>query len=172
MSPRLVAALLLALVVAGCGPKGAPVQTGQGSVESGRRFLEGRWGLLSFEVFPPGRPSIAIAGGQGSLNYDAFGNLDIEIRVEDENVARELAFAGIPLTNGRISTTGRAAVDMQARTLTYILQGQPALVSSAPAGPLALTRARHWVVDGNVLTLTTRDDNGQPASVGRWQKLP
>ena len=171
MDLRRLVILILAVSLSACGPKGAPVQTGTGSVEAGRRFLEGRWGLVLFEVFPPGRAPITVKG-EGSLNYDAFGNLDIDIRVPDPAVARELEFAGIPLTNGRISSSGRAAIDMQARTLTYILEGQPALISTAQAGPLALTRPRHWEVSGNVVTLTTRGDDGKPASVGRWQKVP
>ena len=168
---RCVAILILTVLVVGCGPKGAPVETGPGSIESGRRFLEGRWSLVSFEVFPPGRQPIVIKGN-GSLTYDEFGNLDIEIRVDDPAVARELEFAGIPLANGRISSSGRAVLNMQARTLTYILEGQSALVSTAPAGPLAFTRPRYWEVSGNVVTLTTRGDDGKPVSVGQWQKVP
>ena len=171
MGLRRLAILVLTVSLVGCGPKGAPVATGPGSVESGRRFLEGRWGLVSFEVFPPGRTAITLKG-EGSLNYDAFGNLEIDIRVPDPKVATELEFAGIPLTNGRITSSGRAVVDMQARTLTYILEGQPALISTAQAGPLALTRPRHWEVNGNVVTLSTRGDDGKPVSVARWQKVP
>jgi hypothetical protein len=166
-----IAVVALAACAAACGPKGAPVETGPGSVEAGRRFLEGRWGLVSFDVFPPNRAPIAIKG-DGSLTYDEFGNLAIDIRVDDPVVARELEFAGIPLTNGRIQSSGRAVLDMQARMLTYILEGQPALVSTAPAGPLAFTRPRYWELNGNTVTLTTRGDDGKPASVGRWQKVP
>jgi hypothetical protein len=168
---RRVSILLLTVSLVGCGPRGAPVETGPGSIESGRRFLEGRWGLVSFEVFPPGRQPIAIKGN-GSLTYDEFGNLDIDIRVEDPAVARELEFAGIPLTNGRIASSGRAVLNMPARTLTYLLEGQPALVSTAPAGPLAFTRPRYWEVSGDVVTLTTQGDDGKPVSIGRWQKVP
>ena len=56
----------------------------------------------------------------------------------------------------------------QNRTLTYVIEGQPA--GYAATGPLALTRPRHWVVEGNVLTLTTRDMDGKPLSVSRWRK--
>jgi hypothetical protein len=126
---------------------------------------------MSFEVFPPGQPSIVVKGGAGTLTYDAFGNLDIQIRVDDPTVSQDLARAGIPLAKGMISTTGRTAIDLQARTLTYFLQGQGPLVSTGPSGPLALNRPRHWVVEGNVLTLTTNGDDGKPASVARWQKM-
>jgi hypothetical protein len=55
---------------------------------------------------------------------------------------------------------------MQNRTLTYIIQGQP-----ASTGPLAVTRPRYWEVEADLLTLTTRGDDGQAASVGRWRRL-
>jgi hypothetical protein len=56
---------------------------------------------------------------------------------------------------------------MQNRTLTYVIAGQPA----GNTGPLALSRPRHWQVDGNVLTLTTKDDAGKPVSVSKWRKI-
>jgi hypothetical protein len=67
-----------------------------------------------------------------------------------------------------LSTEGRTAVDLQNRTLTYIIQGQPPV--GAPSGPLATNRPRHWEVTGNVLTLTTKNDKGEALSVGRWKK--
>jgi hypothetical protein len=135
---------------------------------SARKYLEGRWSLLSFDVFPPGRPPIHM-GGEGTLTYDDFGNLRVEIRV-DEAIVPLLEEAGIPTTRGVISTSGRTVVDLQAHTLTYFLEGQ--LPFGTPSGPLALNRQRHWQVDGNVLTLTTKGEDGQPLSVGRWQKMP
>ena len=37
-------------------------------------------------------------------------------------------------------------------------------------GPLSANKPRHWVVEGDVLILTTRDDSGAPSSVSRWKK--
>lgn len=169
--------ILLAIAAAGCAGaprtapiKGGPVTSGPGTIEAARKYLEGRWSLTSFEVFPAGGKGVLLKGN-GTLSYDAFGNLDMQIRVEDRNTSEELARAGIPIANGVIATTGRAAIDLTARTLTYFLEGQSPLVPKGPAGPLALSRPRHWVVEGNTLTLTTRHDDGQPASVARWQKL-
>jgi hypothetical protein len=65
-----------------------------------------------------------------------------------------------------ISTEGRTAIDLQNRTLTYVLEGQAPLMR----GPLGMDRPRHWVVEGDVLTLTTKDDAGQALSVGRWRR--
>ena len=170
--------IFVAVLLGACAPgplnkpiKQGPVATGPGSLAQARQYLEGRWKLVSYQIRPAGRPPIElISGGSGTLSYDAFGNLDMQIRVTDAKIAEDLRLAGIPLTDGIISTTGRTAIDMQAHTLTFILEGQSPLVSTAPAGPLAMTRPRYWEVNGNVLTLTTRDDAGQPASVSRWEK--
>ena len=43
--------------------------------------------------------------------------------------------------------------------------------AGAPSGPLALNRKRYWVVEGNVLTLTTKADDGKDLSVAKWQKV-
>ena len=146
--------------------KMGPVDKGPGTLAAARSYLEGRWSLLSYEVMPPGVSPISVEGS-GTLNYDAYGNLDVEIRTTPE-IAERLAKAGVPSDQGVISTKGRAVVDMQAHTLTYVLEGQPAF--GAPSGPLAMNRPRYWQVEGNVLTLTTKDADGRPLAVGRWQK--
>jgi hypothetical protein len=146
--------------------EGGPVPTGAGTTKAARDYLEGRWSLLSFEVMPPGRDRIQVSGA-GTLSYDAYGNLKMDIRVDDAT-SRALAGAGIPLENGVLSTEGRVAVDMTRKTLTYVLEGQPPI--GATSGPLATNRPRYWDVEGNILTLSTRDDSGNVLSVGRWQK--
>ncbi|HET9383678.1 MAG TPA: hypothetical protein VFO67_00925, partial [Gemmatimonadales bacterium] len=61
MSVPVRVVILLAVAAAGCAGaprtapiKGGPVETGSGTVEAARKFLEGRWSLTSFEVFPAG----------------------------------------------------------------------------------------------------------------------
>ena len=80
--------------------------------------------------------------GSGTLVYDNTGNLRMEVRA-DEASADMLRGAGIDIRDGMISTDGRAAIDLQNRTLTYVLKGQAPLVKG---GPLAMERPRHWVV--------------------------
>ena len=167
-----VLAVAVLFGVAGCAAaprqrpiKGGPVDEGPGSLTAARKFLEGRWSLESFEVFPPGKPAIA-PRASGTLQYDEFGNLTIEIRA-DQAASDLLRAAGIDIRDGVISSSGRTAVDMPNRTLTYAIQGQP----TTGIGPLAPTRPRHWQVDGDILTLTTKDDAGTALSVGRWKKL-
>jgi len=142
-------------------------ETGVGTTTAARKYLEGRWGLVSFDVMPPGKPVVHL-GGQGSLTYDGFGNMKWEVRIPPDAV-EPLRLAGIPSNNGVVSMSGRTAIDMQAHTLSYTVQGQPPL--GAPSGPLALNRKRHWEVDGNLLTLTTKADDGTPLSVAKWRKV-
>jgi hypothetical protein len=144
--------------------EGGPVDTGAGTLTTARRFLEGRWALESFELRPPGKAPIMLKG-QGTLLYDESGNLNMQIRA-DEGSSDLLRANGVDIRDGVISTEGRTAIDLQNRTLTYVLQGQKPLIR----GPLGIERPRHWVVEGDVLTLTTKDDGGQPLSVGRWRR--
>jgi hypothetical protein len=167
-----VVVLILGTLLAACGPTagerpipGGPVDTGAGTLTAARTFLEGRWVLESFEVYPSGSPPVTLKGA-GTLVYDDFGNLTMEIKA-DEASSDVLRRAGIDVRDGVISTTGRTAVDMQNRTLTYVLKGQEPLMR----GPLGMHRARHWIVEGDTLILTTRDESGKPLSVGRWRRV-
>jgi hypothetical protein len=169
---NLLSMSLLLVGVTACGAKAiekpiavAPAETGAGSLASARKFLEGEWVLQSFEMRPPGKAPITL-NGSGTLVYDEFSNLKMEIRA-DKPSTDLLRSAGIDIRNGVISTNGRTAVDMQNRTLTYVLSGQ---TPSASPGPLDPSRARHWEVQGDVLVLSTVDEAGQPLSVGRWKR--
>ena len=136
------------------------------TLKDARKFLEGRWGLESFELRPAGKPPIVLKGS-GALEYDDFGNLRMEIRA-DQASSDLLRAAGVNIRDGVISTEGRTTIDLQNRTLTYFLEGQPA----RGEGPLAMNRPRHWEVAGDVLILTTRDDKGTPMSITRWKRSP
>jgi hypothetical protein len=170
---RILATLILGGSLAACAGaprtrpiRGGPVDTGSGTLTAARAYLEGRWVLESFEVMPPGGQPIRLVG-TGTLVYDNFGNLTIDIQA-DAASADILRQAGIELQGGHIVSTGRTVVDMSNRTLTYVIEGQPPV--GAPSGPLAMNRPRHWQVEGTLLTLTTQDEQGTPLSVGRWRK--
>jgi len=174
---RLARTLLLgiAIVTAGCAasPRQRPlgtskIETGPGTDRQARNFLEGNWALQSFEIYPMVGQAVPV-NGTGQLTYDDFANLTVVIRV-DESTSAMLAKNGIPTQRGVFTTTGRTAVDMQNKKLTYFIEGQPPL--GAPSGPLALNRPRYWEVDGDVLTLTTKDADGNPMSVAKWKKVP
>jgi hypothetical protein len=175
---RAIGAVGLAVLLTGLGACAARdrerplpttrVESGGGTINQARKYLEGRWILESFEVRPPGRAPVMLKG-TGILNYDDFGNLRMEIRA-DQETSDQLRAAGIVIRDGVISTDGRTVIDIQNRTLTYVLEGQPANV--AGGGPLAANRPRHWEVTEDALTLTTKDDGGQPVAVSKWKKSP
>jgi len=169
--PAVAALMLLAAAAAayaGEPRQRAQIDKGPGSLTAARKYLEGRWGLESFEVRPPGKPPI-ILKGSGVLNYDDFGNLTMEIRA-DQATSDLLRAAGIEIRDGVISTKGRTAIDLQNRTLTYFIDGQRSGYVTG-GGPLAPSRKRHWEVTEDVLTLTTKDDAGAPLSIGRWRRV-
>ena len=126
---RSIPLVALLITTAACtgGPRtrpvvGGPVAAGTGSLAEARKYLEGRWTLESFEVFPPGRAPITVKG-TGVLTYDDFGNMRMEIRT-DQATSDGLRSVGIDVREGVLSTDGRTAVDLQNRTLTYFLEGQ------------------------------------------------
>jgi hypothetical protein len=167
-----IAALLAATTACAAAPRQKPlpvgkIESGPGTVQEARKFLEGRWALESFELRQPGKEPIALKGS-GVLNYDDFGNLRMEIRA-DQAASDLLRAAGIEIRDGVISSDGRTAIDLQNRTLTYFIEGQRSS-NITGGGPLALNRPRHWEVTGDVLTLTTRDDSGAPLAISRWKK--
>jgi hypothetical protein len=147
--------------------EGGAVDTGPGTLAAARRYLEGTWALESFEVYPASGPPIVLKG-TGRLTYDAYGNMRVEVQT-DPGTGGLLRKAGVENVDGRISSDGRTIVDVQARTLAYVVEGQPTGKTEV-LGPLALRRLRHWQVDGNLLTLTTKDDAGQPLSISKWRK--
>ena len=165
--------LLVAAAVACAGaPRQKPlpvgkIDSGAGSLAEARKFLEGRWALESFEVRPPGKAPI-FPKGSGVLNYDNFGNLRMEIRA-DQATSDLLRAAGINIRDGIISSDGRTVIDLQNRTLTYFIEGQPSSTATG-GGPLATNKPRHWQVSDGVLTLTTLDDSGAPLSISRWKR--
>ena len=167
---------IVALLAAAAACAGAPrqkqlpigkIDSGTGTLAEARKYLEGRWALQSFEVRPPGKAPI-FPKGSGSLNYDDFGNMRMEIRA-DEASSDLLRAAGINIRDGVISSDGRTVIDLQNHTLTYFIEGQPSSTTTG-GGPLATNKPRHWEVTADVLTLTTKDDSGAPLSISKWKK--
>ena len=113
---------------------------------------------------PPGKGPVALKG-TGTLVYDDYGNLKMDIRA-DEASADVLRAAGIDIADGVITIGGPHRRRPPAQDADLRDREPPA----GAAGPLALSRPRHWQVEGDVLTLTTKDDAGNPLSVGRWRK--
>lgn len=165
-------AVLMAATTARAAVQGqTQVTTGRSgsaaTLAEARKFLQGRWALESFEVRPPGKAPI-FPKGSGVLNYDDFGNLRMEIRA-DEATSDLLRAAGINIRDGIISSDGRTVIDLQNKTLTYFIEGQRSSLKTG-GGPLATNKPRHWEVNGDVLTLTTKDEAGAPLSISQWKR--
>ena len=166
-----MAVVLAATTAAAAAPRQAQPPTGRTggtpTLAEARKFLQGRWALESFEVRPPGKEPI-FPKGSGVLNYDDFGNMRVEIRA-DEASSDLLRAAGINIRDGIISSDGRTVIDVPKKTLTYFVEGQRSSLQTG-GGPLALNKPRHWEVTGDVLTLTTKDEAGEPLSISRWKR--
>jgi hypothetical protein len=143
-----------------------PVDTGPGTLEQARRYLQGHWTLISFDIFPPDEPPIHAAAA-GSMTYDDFANMNVDMTLKPET-ATLAERIGISSTNGVVRTSGRTVIDMNNHSISYVLAGQPAVRPSL--SPLDLNRPRYWEVSGNTLTLRTKDENGKVLSVSVWRK--
>jgi len=144
-----------------------PVATGAGTTAAARKFLEGRWILESMVVNPPGGKPITMKG-TGVLTYDDFGNMEMNVKA-DEASSDLLRAGGVVIPDGVINTSGRTAIDVPNKTLTYILEGQASAMKTG-GGPLSPNRPRHWEVARDVLTLTTKDESGAVLSTSRWKR--
>ena len=143
------------------------IESGAGTTSSARQYLQGRWSLVSMDLFPPNEQPIHVVGS-GVLVYDNFANMTVDLRI-DGDTARLFERIGIPAPGGIVSTTGRTLVDMTSRTLSYTLEGQQAVRPATH--PLDTNRPRYWEVEGNRLTLRTKDqNNGAVLSVAVWEK--
>jgi hypothetical protein len=166
----------LVIGLAGCSAaprqrpiKGGPVDTGAGTLTAARKYLEGRWALESFRIFEPGKATPVDIKAEGTVSYDEYSNLTMDVRGDASAVAA-LKAAGVPATNTGFSSSGRVVVDMTKRTLTYMISKDGSV--AAPTGPLALNRPRFWEVAQDLLTLTTKDDAGKPLMVSTWRRMP
>ena len=173
----LVGGMCLGLLLSGLGcaakarerpREGGPVDTGAGTLTAARKFLEGRWSLESFQVFPAGKAPVTVKG-QGTVVYDDYSNLTMDVRADDASV-EALRGAGVEVVNNGFSTKGRVVVDMQKRTLTY-MTSKDGSVARQP-GPLDLNLPRHWEVEADKLTLTTKDADGKPLFLSVWRRMP
>ena len=174
-------AIILAGLLAACAaaPRQRPLPTkpidqGAATTSSERRALQGEWTLVSLDVATEdGRTRQVDA--EGRLSFDEFANLRIDFRMSDAGLAA-LESIGVRSPNPVISTTGNAAIDPVQHRITYVAPDagerafDPTLAANR-ANPFALERVRYYTLDGGVLTLMTRHDNGVNASTSRWRRV-
>src|SRR6185295_7153963 len=136
---RLVAAGLVVALAGGCSaapsqrniPLG-PVDTGPGTLEAARNFLHGEWTLLSLEIFPPDQPSIR-AAATGTMTFADYSNMTVDLQLSPET-ARIADRLDIPTKDGLLQTTGRTVIDINSKSISYVLEGQESF--RPPRGPL------------------------------------
>jgi hypothetical protein len=180
MSSRPAAVFIAcALTIAACaqGQVGTTrVDRGETSVEAARARLQGRWTLVSLTVSSlDGRKSGVDA--TGVLNFDAFGNLQIEYRLTDA-AQDTLEGLGIERPGPSLSTSGNVAINPVSQEIVYVgaeatsraLSFDPKLAARR-ANPFALERVRYYqFVADDELVLATRHENGTDAAVARWKR--
>lgn len=172
-----------AMIVAGVGCKASarqrplstsPIDTGANTTNDIRKQLEGVWTMTGLEMHTSDGRKASI-DASGALTYDEYGNLDVQYRLNDPG-RKAIEGLGIDLNVPKFSTQGRVAINTQQNIITYITEES---ANAAPfdrelaarrADPFSLDRPRYYTLDGGVLTLQTRYDNGQPAAISVWKK--
>jgi hypothetical protein len=179
---RLVMVAGVALGLAGCksAPRARPIPTTKidegNTTQAARKALEGKWTLIALSVSTAdGKQATPEAAGE--LNVDEFGNVKLEYRLTEDG-RRALERIGVRYPNPVISESGRAAIDPQKGTVTYIGEEAKANpldpdVAARRANPFSLERPRYYAIGADgVLTLTTHHDNGKDAAKSTWKKAP
>ena len=167
-------AVLISAALSGCAAapldrplKTSKVETGMGTLTDARNRLSGTWTLVSLDLFPPGQPPIHDAAA-GTLVYDEYSNLKVDLRLTPAAVklAQQIR---IPLApDGSLNTTGHAVIDLERKALSYVFEGQKPMRQAT--NPLDTNLPRYWELNGNELTLRTKDDKGTVLSVTVWRK--
>ena len=175
MVTRLLAACALALAVAGCAPgpltpprSGRPMnnpvpltsEETTGSLETTRQQLMGVWELVELKNAPPKGGAPVPVKATGTLVYDQYGNLTIDARTSDPNAP--VAAREVP----RVSFKGRAVIDV----VNHELKLMDVTGNVNPDEVLAPERRRRYVLEANLLTLSSFDERGEVTAVTTWRR--
>lgn len=156
----------------GGGPKGAPVKagaprgtpkagdvaTGTGTLESVRRQLEGKWEMTALEVVDAAGKIVPVTA-TGLITYDAYGNFDLSVRM-DEAAAKAVG------ANVALDLRGRAVIDVANSSLRV----QDADATTGTPRAANVNPVRHYAFDGDTLTLTVKDATGKTTSSSKWKR--
>ena len=166
----LVVVLLVSPLLAACpsAPRVRPVKagdvtTGTGSLEAVRRQLQGTWELVEAVVFDANGKATA-RKAEGRLTYDEYGNLTIGAKLAD-STQPETSVSGL------LAYSGRAVID-PAKSQLVLMDLKSRLPSGEPIPTeVSADKRRDYVLEGNTLTLTSKDANGVATARTTWRKV-
>jgi hypothetical protein len=143
--------------------KAGDVHTGAGSLEAVRRQLQGTWELVNAVVFDAnGKETPRKA--EGRLTYDEYGNLTIGAKLAD-STQPETSVSGL------LAYSGRAVID-PAKSQLVLMDLKSRLPSGEPIpDEVSADKRRDYVIEGNTLTLTSKDAKGTPTARTTWRKV-
>ena len=170
---RLMAAAACAalVVVTGCAkaPRGRPIPTtridsGAGTLESVRRQLEGQWDLVSLQTVPkPGAKPVEVKA-KALLTYDAYGNLTLKGRLDDQNY-------NDPAAAPFLDFTGRAVIDVPRSQLRLLdVSANVQVAQEGLPAETSFDKVRKYTFEGDLLTLSTIDAQGNVTATATWKK--
>jgi hypothetical protein len=132
-----------------------------GALESARGRLKGTWELAALELAPSADAARVPVQAAGTLTYDEFGNLTMDVHTTDPRApvaAREV---------DRLSFKGRVVLDVDKSEMMLMnLTG-----NANPDEVLAPERRRRYEFNGEQLTLSSFDNRGRVLSVSTWRRL-
>ena len=141
-------------------PVALNAEEGSGNLEAARRRLTGTWELVALEYSPKGDGERVPIQAKGTLTYDEFGNLTIDAHTTDQaapEAAREA---------NTLSFKGRAVIDVARNELKMMdLTG-----NVDPNEVLSPEHRRKYEFEGDMLTLTSFNAQGQPTAVSKWRR--
>lgn len=141
-------------------PRVRPLQTAPigDSLMIVRKQLEGTWALIALHVTPPGGTP-TLVNAQGTLTYDAYGNLEIRGTVEPTD-----AQAG---ASAMLSFKGRGVIDPARKQIKLLdVEGDV----NQLAAEVSPDHVRQYEFDAGTLKLTTVDSSGRVTAVAMWRK--
>jgi hypothetical protein len=166
----LVVILLVAPLLAACpsAPRVRPVKAGDvnpgpGSLESVRRQLQGTWELVEAVAFDANGKATP-RKAEGRLTYDEYGNLTIGAKLKD-TAQPETSVSGL------LAYSGRAVIDTTKGQLV-LMDLKSRLPSGEPIpAEVSADKVRDYTIEGNTLTLTSKDAKGVPTARTTWRKV-
>jgi hypothetical protein len=139
------------------------VNTGPGSLEAVRRQLQGTWELVeAVALDAKGTPTPRKA--EGRLTYDEYGNLTIAAKLADTTQPPSSV-------SGLLAYTGRAVID-PAKSQLVLMDLKTRLPSGEPIpSEVSPDKVRLYTIEGDTLTLTSKDSSGVATARTTWRKV-